>query len=101
MMTMLALVPLPNLTGDTSNYFNSGTQRLNRNNYDAKVNWNRNERHSLWFKYSAMDALVHGDFSLGQAGCVLVRWWRAWRRFHARADRGYRANVYRLADVLD
>ena len=68
MMTMLALVPLPNLEGDTSNYFSSGTQRLNRNNYDAKVNWNRNERHSIWFKYSAMDALVHGDFSLGQAG---------------------------------
>jgi hypothetical protein len=68
MMRMLALVPLPNLSGDTSNYFNSGTQRLNRNNFDAKVNWNRNDRHLLWFKYSAMDALVHGDFSLGQAG---------------------------------
>ena len=65
---MLALVPLPNQSGDTDNYFNSGTQRLNRNNVDAKVNWNRNERHQLWFKYSAMDALVHGDFSLGEAG---------------------------------
>ncbi|PYR94214.1 MAG: hypothetical protein DMF84_06600 [Acidobacteria bacterium] len=68
MLKMLALVPLPNLPGDTSNYFNTGIQRLNRNNIDAKVNWNRNERHQLWFKYSAMDALVHGDFSLGQAG---------------------------------
>jgi len=68
MMQMLALVPLPNQPGDTANYFNSGTQRLNRNNVDAKVNWNRNERHQLWFKYSVMDALVHGDFSLGQAG---------------------------------
>jgi hypothetical protein len=68
MLKMLGLVPLPNLSGDTSNYFNSGTQRLNRNNIDAKVNWNRSEKHLLWFKYSAMDALVHGDFSLGQAG---------------------------------
>ena len=68
MMQMLALVPLPNQPGDNDNYFNSGTQRLNRNNFDAKVNWNRNERHQLWFKYSAMDALVHGDFSLGEAG---------------------------------
>jgi hypothetical protein len=68
MMKMLALVPLPNQPGDTANYFNSGIQRLNRNNIDAKVNWNRNERHQLWFKYSVMDALVHGDFSLGQAG---------------------------------
>jgi hypothetical protein len=68
MLKMLALVPLPNLPGDNDNYFNTGIQRLNRNNVDAKVNWNRNERHQLWFKYSAMDALVHGDFSLGAAG---------------------------------
>jgi len=72
MMKMLALVPLPNQPGDVDNYFNSGTQRLNRNNFDAKVNWNRNDRHQLFFKYSVMDALVHGDFGLGQAGgeCV-------------------------------
>jgi Carboxypeptidase regulatory-like domain/TonB dependent receptor-like, beta-barrel len=72
MMKMLALVPLPNQEGDLDNYFNSGTQRLNRNNFDAKVNWNRNERHQLFFKYSAMTALVHGDFGLGDAGgeCV-------------------------------
>jgi hypothetical protein len=68
MMKLLALVPMPNQPGDLDNYFNSGTQRLNRNNIDAKVNWNRNERHQLWFKYSVMDALVHGDFSLGAAG---------------------------------
>jgi Carboxypeptidase regulatory-like domain len=68
MMKMLALIPAPNQPGDTANYFNSGTQRLNRSNVDAKVNWNRNDRHQLWFKYSAMDALVHGDFSLGDAG---------------------------------
>ena len=65
---LLNLAPLPNLAGDTNNYFNSGTQRLNRNNFDAKINWNRNERHQLWFKYSMMDALVHGAFSLGEAG---------------------------------
>jgi hypothetical protein len=68
MMKMMALIPLPNQAGDTANYFNTGTQRLNRNNIDAKINWNRNERHQLWFKYSVMDALVHGDFSLGAAG---------------------------------
>ena len=68
MAQLLALVPLPNQSGDNDNYFNSGQQRLNRHNVDAKVNWNRNERHQLWFKYSAMDALVHGDFGLGAAG---------------------------------
>jgi hypothetical protein len=65
---LLALVPLPNQSGDFDNYFNSGTQRLNRSNIDAKVNWNRNSRHQLWVKYSAMDALVQGQPSLGEAG---------------------------------
>jgi hypothetical protein len=68
MMKLLALVPHSNLPGDVNNFFNSGTQRLNRNNLDAKVNWNRSTQHQLWFKYSVMDALVHGDFGLGQAG---------------------------------
>src|SRR5215470_8726891 len=68
MMKLLALVPNSNQVGDVSNFFNSGTQRLNRNNLDAKVNWNRATNHQLWFKYSVMDALVHGDFGLGQAG---------------------------------
>jgi hypothetical protein len=68
MMKMLALVPPPNRPGDNANYFNTGIQRLERNNFDGKVNWNRNERHQLWFKYSAMRAIVHGDFGLGDAG---------------------------------
>ena len=66
--TLLALVPPPNLPGDNNNYFNSGTQRLNRNNIDAKINWNRNDKHQLWFKYSVMDALFNSGFSLGKAG---------------------------------
>jgi len=68
MMKLLALVPEPNQPGDLNNFFNSGTQRLNRNNADGKVNWNRTDKHQLWFKYSVMNALVHGDPSLGKAG---------------------------------
>ena len=69
MMTLLDLVPPPNLPGETSNYFNSGTQRLNRNNIDSKINWNRNDKHQLWFKYSVMRATFSsGGFSLGKAG---------------------------------
>jgi hypothetical protein len=65
---LLALVPHPTLPGDINNFYPSSTQRLNRNNLDAKVNWNRSEKHQVWFKYSVMDALVHGDFGLGKAG---------------------------------
>lgn len=68
MMKLLGLVPSPNQAGDLNNYFRTGTQRLNRNNLDAKVNWNRNEKHQIWVKYSVMDALVNGDFGLGDAG---------------------------------
>jgi hypothetical protein len=68
MTQLLGLVPRPNQAGDLNNYFNIGTQSLNRNNIDAKVNWNRNENHQLWFKYSNMNALVNGDFGLGAAG---------------------------------
>jgi hypothetical protein len=68
MMKLLSLVPAGNQAGDVNNFFNSGTQRLNRNNLDAKVNWNRGRKQQLWFKYSVMDALVHGDFGLGAAG---------------------------------
>jgi hypothetical protein len=68
MTKLLGLVPRPNQGGDLNNYFNLGTQRLNRNNIDAKVNWNRNEQHQIWFKYSNMNALVNGEFGLGEAG---------------------------------
>jgi hypothetical protein len=65
---MQALVPLPNLPGTNANYFSSGTQALNRDNYDVKINWNRTDRQTLWGKYSAMDAQVACDSALGEGG---------------------------------
>ncbi len=67
MSKILTLVPLPNLAGDINNYYVSGVQRMNRNNIDAKVNWNRNDKHQIWVKYSMMHAYVHGEPSLGEA----------------------------------
>src|SRR5262245_2724732 len=70
---VLPLIPLPNLVDSTgaflatNNYYNSTPQRFTRNNYDAKINWNRNEKHQLWFKFSHMDADVTGQYSLGKA----------------------------------
>jgi hypothetical protein len=65
---LLDLIPAPSLPGDVSNYYTSGGQRLNRNNLDFKVNWNRNEKNQIWVKYSIMKALVTCGFSLGKAG---------------------------------
>ena len=62
------LLPLPNQLGTTSNYFSSGTQALDRDNIDAKIDWNRTEKHHIFGKYSVMKALVNCPFSLGAAG---------------------------------
>src|SRR4051812_7725079 len=35
------LIPMPNQPGTTSNYFSAGTQALDRDNIDAKIDWNR------------------------------------------------------------
>lgn len=65
---ILGLVPLPNLPGVVNNYFNSAPQEFKRHNYDIKVNWNRNQNHQIWTKFSHMNALVTGQYQLGAAG---------------------------------
>lgn len=62
------LIPLPNQPGTSSNYFSSGTQSLDRDNFDAKIDWNRNPNHHIFGKYSVMKASVICPFSLGPAG---------------------------------
>jgi hypothetical protein len=61
-------VPLPNLSATTANYFSSGTQVLNRDSYDLKVDWNRTDKHTIWVKYGRMDATVLCPNVLGDAG---------------------------------
>lgn len=65
---VLALVPLPNLAGDVSNYFRTATGVFDRNNYDIKINWNASQKMQVWGKYSAMVADGGGQFALGDAG---------------------------------
>jgi len=66
---IIADIPLPNVpgAGDINNYFFSATQRLNRNNIDAKVDWNRTTNHTIFVKYSTMKSVFHGVPSLGKA----------------------------------
>ena len=65
---MVDITPLPNQPGVTANYYASDTQAFNRDNYDLKINWNRNENHSIWGKYGGMKAEVLCKQSLGAAG---------------------------------
>jgi len=77
-LKMLALVPQPNNeSGQTvnaangviaNNHFVSATGVLNRYNYDGKLNWNRNDKHTVFGKYSTLRATAGGIFGLGAAG---------------------------------
>jgi len=64
------LTPLPNQAGTSqgtlNNYFSSGTEKLNRYNYDFKVNWNPTSSLAVWAKYSRMDAVVGSQFVFGE-----------------------------------
>src|SRR5262249_29251712 len=62
------LIPLPNLSGTGSNFLGNGSQKLDRNNLDWKVNWNRNASHTLWGKYSIMNATVACAPAFGSGG---------------------------------
>lgn len=63
------LAPMPNLPGSSqgtlNNYFSSGTEKLNRYNYDFKVNYNPRNDLSVWGKYSRMNADVASVFAFG------------------------------------
>jgi hypothetical protein len=62
-LKVLALFPLPNRTGIgagnlTNNYQRQEDRTFNRDNMDAKVNWNRTSAHQIWGKFSYMNAVV-------------------------------------------
>jgi hypothetical protein len=62
-LKILQLYPLPNIQGIgaggfTNNYQRQEDRSVDRNNYDAKINWNRTSANQVWFKFSHMGALV-------------------------------------------
>jgi hypothetical protein len=61
-------LPLPNQPGVTNNYASSASPAINRFMYDAKVNWNRTDKHSIWVKYDNMFATSGSTGIFGDAG---------------------------------
>jgi carboxypeptidase family protein/TonB-dependent receptor-like protein len=53
--TLLAHLPLPNLSGEFNNYFTQPRFLFNRWTVDAKVNWNLTERLQIFGRYSQLD----------------------------------------------
>jgi hypothetical protein len=64
----LAMVPLPNLPGFSSNYYASAAGKFDRENYDFKVDWVRSTQNTIWGKYSRMDAHTYCPPVLQAAG---------------------------------
>ena len=60
--------PEPNLPGIANNYYASGGPILNRDQVDAKLNWNRTEKHTIFAKYGRMWATSGGQGIFGVAG---------------------------------
>ena len=65
---LLALIPLPNLPGSSNNYSVAGTYSLDRYSFDEKVNWQINEKSSLFAKLSYLTADVTSPSTLGSGG---------------------------------
>ena len=52
---LLAFLPMPNLSGETDNYFVQPRFTFNRWTVDSKVNWNATDRLQVFGRYSQLD----------------------------------------------
>jgi hypothetical protein len=66
-LKLQSLVPATNEPGLINNFFNSGTDVTNRDQVDAKVNYNRNANHTFFLKYGVFNAAIRGVGGLGAA----------------------------------
>lgn len=65
---LLALIPLPNLSGTSSNDSVAGTYSLDRDAFDEKVNWQIDPKSSVFAKLSYLSADVFSPSTLGIGG---------------------------------
>lgn len=54
---ILNLFPLPNQPGDFNNYVRTGSLIDNTDNYDARVDWNVNSKHSAFVRYTGFNRI--------------------------------------------
>ncbi len=67
-LAVQSYLPLPNLPGTVNNYAASASPAINIFRYDAKVNWNRTDKHTIFVKYDNMFATSGGVGIFGPAG---------------------------------
>jgi len=65
---ILALVPQPTSSSGSNNLFLSSPLRINRRNYDGKINWNPSSRATMFGRYARFDYNTFDPPALGDAG---------------------------------
>jgi hypothetical protein len=63
---LLALLPLPNLPGETNNYFAQAPFVLNRSTVDSKVNWNAGSNVNVFGRFSILDFFTENGTNFGR-----------------------------------
>ena len=63
---LLALLPMPNLPGETNNYFVQAPFVLNRSTLDSKVNFNASSRLNLFGRFSVLDFFTENGTNFGK-----------------------------------
>src|SRR5262249_32267851 len=64
---ILPLIPAPNLSGETNNYFASAGFLFDRWTIDSKVNWNVNSKLNVWGRYSVLNFFTVNETVFGKA----------------------------------
>jgi len=68
-LKMVSLIPEPNQgSGIANNYFASASLQFTRDNIDIKINYNPNEKSTIFGRYSIMPAHIFDPQALGPAG---------------------------------
>ena len=63
---LLALLPLPNLPGETNNYFVQAPFVLNRWTLDTKLNWSASEKLNVFGRFSVLDFFTENGTNFGK-----------------------------------
>ena len=64
---LLQMLPLPNLPGETNNYFVQAPFVLNRSTLDTKVNWNSTQNLTFFGRFSVLDFYTENGTNFGDA----------------------------------
>lgn len=65
---ILGLLPAPSFDRFSLNYFAAAPMKINRDNWDAKINWNVSDSTNVFGRYALFDYSTYDPFTLGAAG---------------------------------